>query len=140
MPRRDPPSGRGTSQDLTPRPRPRPRAPIWREELLSRSGLLLPRRDRRAAFFHLSFQEFLAAGRIAHISDDRATFERVFRARAPVPGWHPTLLFLFAAGISSRRPQWGLDLLAQLAADLERGRFGFRCVLTAPRQPRISTR
>ena len=45
-----------------------------------------------------------------------------------------------AAGISSRRPQWGLDLLAQLAADLERGRFGFRCVLTAPRQPRISTR
>ena len=41
-----------------------------REELLTRSGLLLPRPNERAAFYHLSFQEFLAAQRIARASDN----------------------------------------------------------------------
>ena len=94
---------------------------LWREDLLTRSGLLLPRPDGRAAFHHLSFQEFLAAERIARTSDDRAALERVFRERAPVPEWRATLLFLFAAQVFNYRDaQWGLDLLCTLAADLDR--------------------
>jgi hypothetical protein len=41
-----------------------------REELLTRSGLLLPRPGDRAAFYHLSVQEFLAAERILRTEDD----------------------------------------------------------------------
>jgi hypothetical protein len=94
---------------------------VQREELLTRSGLLLPRPDGRAAFYHLSFQEYLAAERIARGAEDRAALERVFRQRGPVPEWRPTLLFLFAAGVFQyRNAQWGLDLLAHLAADLDR--------------------
>ena len=37
---------------------------------LTRSGLLLPRPNDRAAFYHLSFQEFLAAERIVRTADD----------------------------------------------------------------------
>ena len=40
-------------------------AAVQREELLTRSGLLVPRPNERAGFYHLSFQEFLAAQRIA---------------------------------------------------------------------------
>lgn len=94
---------------------------VQREELLTRSGLLLPRPEARAAFYHLSFQEFLAAERIARTSDDRAAVEQVFRARRDVPEWRPTLLFLFAAQIFNyRNITWGLELLTLLAADLER--------------------
>jgi hypothetical protein len=38
----------------------------WRDDLLARSGLLLPRPDDGGAFYHLSIQEFLAAERIHH--------------------------------------------------------------------------
>ena len=44
-------------------------AAVQREELLTRSGLLVPRPNERAAFYHLSFQEFLAAQRIARGGD-----------------------------------------------------------------------
>jgi formylglycine-generating enzyme required for sulfatase activity len=94
---------------------------VQREELLTRSGLLLPRKGERASFYHLSVQEFLAAERIARSSDDRTALEKVFRARCAVPEWRPTLLFLFAAQIFNYRDaQWGLDLLTTLAADLNR--------------------
>lgn len=94
---------------------------LQREELLTRSGLLLPRAGERAAFYHLSLQEFLAAERLARTSDDRAALERHFRARGPVAEWRPTLLFLFAAQVFNYRDaQWGLDLLSGLAAGLDR--------------------
>ncbi len=96
---------------------------VQREELLTRSGLLLPAPNGRAAFYHLSFQEFFAAERIAHTCDDRAALDQVFRERGPVPEWRPTLLFLFAAGVFQyRNAQWGLDLLTRLAEDLDRRR------------------
>ncbi|MGZ9071296.1 MAG: NACHT domain-containing protein, partial [Allosphingosinicella sp.] len=41
-----------------------------REALLTRSGLLLPRPNDRAAFYHLSVQEFLAAERVLRTRDD----------------------------------------------------------------------
>ena len=58
-------------------------AAVQREELLTRSGLLLPRPNERAAFYHLSFQEFLAAQRIARGSEKRVSRSsmRVGRSR-----------------------------------------------------------
>ena len=94
---------------------------VQREELLARSGLLLPRAGNRAAFYHLSFQEFLAAERIARTCEDRQAFEQVFRSRGGVPEWRPTLLFLFAAQVFNYRDaQWGLDLLAKFEEGLGR--------------------
>ncbi|MGA8759211.1 MAG: hypothetical protein WB611_23455 [Stellaceae bacterium] len=88
-----------------------------REELLTRSGLLLPRPGDRAAFYHLSMQEFLAAERILRTEDDLLT---VFRARGAVAGWRATLLFLFAGKIGAKTPRWGADLLVQLIAEQDR--------------------
>jgi formylglycine-generating enzyme required for sulfatase activity len=88
-----------------------------REELLTRSGLLLPRPGDRAAFYHLSVQEFLAAERILRTEDD---FLPVFRARSAVAAWRPTLIFLFAGKIGAKTPGWGTDLLAKLIAELDR--------------------
>ena len=93
-------------------------AAIQRDELLTRSGLLVPRPGERAAFYHLSFQEFLAAQRVARGSDTRV--EQVIRERGAVPEWRPTLLFLFAAQVFNKDPEWGLDLLARLLASQER--------------------
>jgi hypothetical protein len=89
-----------------------------REELLTRSGLLLPRPGDRAAFYHLSVQEFLAAERILRTEDDLLP---VIRARGAVAGWRPTLIFLFAGRIGAKTPRWGTDLLARLIAELDRG-------------------
>jgi hypothetical protein len=88
-----------------------------REELLTRSGLLLPRPGGRAAFYHLSVQEFLAAERILRTEDD---LPPVFRARGAVAAWRPTLMFLFAGKIAAKTPRWGTDLLAQLIVELDR--------------------
>jgi len=89
---------------------------VQREELLHRSGLLIPREGDRAAFYHLSLQEFLAAQRMVRISND---LDQVFRTRATVPEWRLTLLFLFAAQIAARDPEWGLELLMRLLAKQE---------------------
>ncbi len=80
-------------------------AAVQREELLTRSGLLVPRPNERAAFYHLSFQEFLAAQRIARGSDRRV--EEAFRGRGTIPEWRPTLLFLFAAQVFNKDPGVG---------------------------------
>jgi hypothetical protein len=90
---------------------------VQREELLHRSGLLVPKAGDRAAFYHLSFQEFLAAQRIVRTGTD---LDQVFRTRAPVAEWRLTLLFLFAAQLATRDPQWGFDLLARLTAEQKR--------------------
>lgn len=88
-----------------------------REDLLNHSGLLVPRPNERAAFCHLSFQEFLAAQRLVRAADD---IEGVFRERGAVAEWRPTLLFLFAAQIANRDAGWGLGLLGRLIADQDR--------------------
>ncbi len=93
-------------------------AAVQREELLTRSGLLVPRPNERAAFYHLSFQEILAAQRIARGTDRRV--EEAFGERGAVPEWRPTLLFLFAAQVFNKDPEWGLDLLARLLAGQDR--------------------
>jgi hypothetical protein len=83
--------------------------------------LLLPRPSHRAAFFHLSLQEFLSAERIARTADDRRALEQWFRNRGTVAEWRPTLLFLFAAQVFNYRDaQWGMELLTRLAGDQTR--------------------
>lgn len=88
-----------------------------REDLLNQSGLLVPRPKNRAAFYHLSFQEFLAAQRLTRTADD---IEGVFRERQTMAEWRPTLLFLFAAQIANRDAEWGLRLLNRLIVDQNR--------------------
>jgi len=93
---------------------------VRREELLTRSGLLLPRDGERAAFYHLSFQEFLAAEYLSRKLWDPVALEALFAQRGAVAEWHSTLLFLFSALVVNRDPQQGLDLLGSLAARLSR--------------------
>lgn len=88
-----------------------------REELLNRSGLLVPRPGERAAFYHLSIQEFLAAQRLARSGDD---IEQVFRKWRGVPEWRLTLWFLFAAQMARCDAGWGLRLLDGLIRDQDR--------------------
>ena len=90
---------------------------VRREELLTRSGLLLPLPNERAAFYHLSFQEFLAAQRIVRIGND---LDSVFREHGPVAEWRSTLLFLFAAQVFNKDAEWGLALLNRLLAQENR--------------------
>jgi formylglycine-generating enzyme required for sulfatase activity len=86
-------------------------AAVQREELLTRSGLLQPRPNEHAAFYHLSFQEFLAAQRLGRRGERRVT--EAIESRCAVPEWRPTLLFLFAAQVLQMDPEWGLDLLRE---------------------------
>ncbi|NBC34613.1 MAG: SUMF1/EgtB/PvdO family nonheme iron enzyme [Alphaproteobacteria bacterium] len=81
------------------------------DELLVKSGLLLPRPERQVAFYHLSFQEYLAAERMLRCSDD---LPADFRARCAIPEWRLTLLFLFAGKVDRSRPDWGSRLLGRL--------------------------
>ncbi|MEM9387860.1 MAG: SUMF1/EgtB/PvdO family nonheme iron enzyme [Pseudomonadota bacterium] len=90
-----------------------------REQLLSRSGLLLPAGDDRLQFFHLSFQEFLTADYLLRTqrTDDRLL--RVMRERGSEKAWRPTLMFLFT-GVTRRDPQWGYQLLDAVVVGLQR--------------------
>lgn len=92
-------------------------ASVRREELLNRSGLLVPRSGERAAFYHLSIQEFLAAQRLARCGDN---VERVFLDWRGVLEWRLTLLFLFAAQLTRSDAGWGLRLLDRLIRDQDR--------------------
>ena len=93
-----------------------------REQLLSESGLLLPLEEQRASFYHLSFQEYLAAERIADVEHDR--LPTVFRNRSVNPAWRNTLSFLFGSQLArSVAPERAVKLLLaylnHLKADAE---------------------
>ena len=67
-----------------------------RERLLSRTGLLLPRGDRQAAFYHLSIQEFLAAQRLVLIEcDSEDALLDAILTHGPEAAWRNTLSFAF---------------------------------------------
>jgi formylglycine-generating enzyme required for sulfatase activity len=65
-----------------------------REDLLSNSGLLLPRANKRAAFYHLTFQEFFAAVRMRRLPEKP---EALLERYAGTPEWRRALTFLFCA-------------------------------------------
>ena len=87
-----------------------------REDLLSNSGLLLPRSDGRAAFYHLSFQEFLAAVRLKRIGLPIAD---VLDNHASTPAWRRSLRFLFCTIADKDSPKAALDALGHLLPKLE---------------------
>jgi formylglycine-generating enzyme required for sulfatase activity len=85
-----------------------------REELVSRTGLLVPQGEHRAGFYHLSFQEFLAAQRLADLEADRL-FDAVVE-RAPVREWRNTLSFLFGQVLAqATSPDRAVGLLGRLS-------------------------
>ncbi|MCP5023840.1 MAG: SUMF1/EgtB/PvdO family nonheme iron enzyme, partial [bacterium] len=87
------------------------------DELLSESGLLLPREGKRGGFYHLSFQEFLAAERLAVLAADQGAeaWYTLFLRRAPSAEWRYTLDFLFGAYLFRHAStQAGICLLGRL--------------------------
>ena len=89
-----------------------------REDLLSRSGLLLPRANRRVAFYHFSFQEFLAAVRLRRVTE---SVREILARHMATAGWRRTLRFLFCAIADQASPERALReyavLLDHLAPD-----------------------
>ncbi len=72
-----------------------------REELLSQSGLLLPQGDdRRAAFYHFTFQDFLAAERLYDLHAEKLA--DVFRRRGDFAEWRKALGLLYGALLHKR--------------------------------------
>ncbi len=90
-----------------------------REHLLPESGLLLPRGGRQAGFYHLSFQEFLAAVRLLRVVKD-APVADVLARHMSTPGWRHTLRFLFCALADQVSPEAALDEFSALLTRLER--------------------
>ena len=91
-----------------------------REDLLSNSGLLLPRDGGRAAFYHQSFQEFLAAVRLRRIGDKP---EDLLPRHAATPAWRRTLRFLFCAIADKDSPEAAIAGFESLRDHLEPARL-----------------
>lgn len=87
-----------------------------REDLLSNSGLLLPRSDRRAAFYHLTFQDFFAAVRMRRAG---GKLEALLAQHAARPEWRRTLTFLFCAVADQESPESAIELYASLLPQFE---------------------
>jgi hypothetical protein len=99
-----------------------------REELLSGSGLLVQRGDERAAFYHLSLQDFFAAGRLLGLS--RGQLDAVFRGRGDRPEWRGALAFLFGALLASNElPDEAVDLLSGLVQSVDEQAVSLQIVL-----------
>jgi formylglycine-generating enzyme required for sulfatase activity len=86
-----------------------------RDDLLSNSGLLLPREGGRAAFYHLSFQEFFAALRLRQVDKD---VPAILRRHAATPAWRRTLTFLFCALADLDSAESAIEAYASLQAHL----------------------
>lgn len=87
-----------------------------REDLLSQSGLLVPRGDGKASFYHLSIQEFLAAERLhlLHVRNWDGLIE-LLAARGRTRGWRNTLSFLFGCLVDKSSPHFGIQCLRAVA-------------------------
>ncbi len=87
-----------------------------RDDLLTNSGLFLPKGHKQAGFYHLTFQDFSAARILLEREGDLAAF---FRRRGAVPEWRSTLSFVFGAlQAKSTLPDRGIELLETLIKDL----------------------
>jgi formylglycine-generating enzyme required for sulfatase activity len=91
-----------------------------REDLLSQSGLLLPEGGGKAQFYHLSFQEFLAAERMfLLLGQDQAPFTEHLLHRAESPNWRNTLSFVFGCLVSKFSPHRGVELLRRMVERMQ---------------------
>ncbi len=88
-----------------------------REDLLSRSGLLLPTENNQAEFYHLSFQDFLAAERFVRSGQ---SVEDLVASHAGTSQWRQTLLFLFARLTSREDLDTALERFSLLRNFLDR--------------------
>jgi formylglycine-generating enzyme required for sulfatase activity len=87
-----------------------------RDDLLTNSGLFLPKGHNQAGFYHLTFQDFSAAQILLEREGDLAAF---FRRRGAVPEWRSTLSFVFGAlQAKSTLPDRGIELLETLIKGL----------------------
>jgi formylglycine-generating enzyme required for sulfatase activity len=86
-----------------------------REDLLSNSGLLLPRANKRAAFYHLTFQEFFAAVRMRRLPEKP---EDLLARYARTPEWRRALTFLFCAIADQDSPESAANAYAALLPEL----------------------
>ncbi|MEW8426621.1 MAG: SUMF1/EgtB/PvdO family nonheme iron enzyme [Candidatus Thiodiazotropha sp.] len=89
-----------------------------RDELLTRTGLLLPQGEESAGFYHLTFQDFFAAEHSLH--DPQSDVPQLLRDHATDPRWHPMLLFLLSGMIRSSN---GMDTPLRLFGDILRPRL-----------------
>ncbi|MFO0134313.1 MAG: SUMF1/EgtB/PvdO family nonheme iron enzyme [Planctomyces sp.] len=89
-----------------------------REELLQRSGLLVPKAEGKAAFQHLSFQEFLAAEWVSKRNTDQQILE-LYTTRGWVANWRETLKFLFGRRVEERDQSVMTNLAWQLLQHVE---------------------
>lgn len=88
-----------------------------RESLLSYSGLLLPRANSRAAFYHFSFQEFFAALRLRRVAGE---VREVLDRHMATAGWRRTLRFFFCAIADQASPERALSDYSVLLEHLQR--------------------
>ncbi len=99
-----------------------------RERLLSRSGILLPQGERRAGFYHFTFQDFLAGQWLQDKESERLL--PLFRERAAVAEWHNTLSFVFSALLArSTSPDRSIKLLSQLVETIDEQSIGLALVV-----------
>jgi len=70
-----------------------------RDELLTRSGLLLPHGTHQAGFYHLIFQDFFAAEHVLH--DPSGPAKDLLQRHAADPRWHSLFVFLLS-GLNRR--------------------------------------
>lgn len=99
-----------------------------REQLLSRTGLLLPQAEQRAGFYHLTLQDFLAAQRLLDLHEEEL-FD-VFCLRGAVPEWRSTLSFVFGSQLAKHSsPQRSTTLLGRLIEALADDRVGLAVVV-----------
>jgi len=82
-----------------------------REELLHRSGLLIPKEKNSAAFYHLSFQEYLAGQQLVQLSGDK--LDQVIAQHADVSEWRQTLDFAFGTALT-QSPEKVINMLNQM--------------------------
>ena len=93
-------------------------AHLTREELLSQSGLLLPRGDQEASFYHFTIQDFLTAERLYDL-ENKEPLLQVFQKRGGVPEWRISLRLLFGALLRKHKiPDHAIVLLESLIAPL----------------------
>ncbi len=89
-----------------------------RDELLERSGLLLPKNAEKAAFQHLSLQEFLAAEWISELQQGQSITE-LFCSRGTVANWRETLQFLFCRQAEDRNQSVVTELAGHILCAVE---------------------
>jgi formylglycine-generating enzyme required for sulfatase activity len=89
-----------------------------RDELVGRTGVFIPQGEHRAGFYHLSFQEFFAAQRLA--DGEPEALAQTILERGAAPAWRNTLSFLYGKFLAANStPDRPVRLLTAVIGKLE---------------------